>query len=509
VTSAQPGPDPVTIQSRENTPGNAGVIASTTLSATRWRRSQPCLTRKLKITDDDYEEVAARLTEMLAAWGCWDDSWSVPGSGGITQARQRLGHEPMKELFSQVAAPVADELTAGAFLGPWRLMAIDGFEWDAPDTPANAAEFGFAGTGGEDPGRPAFPKVRVVTVSECASHAVVGAAIGGVAGKGAGEQSLARKLYKRLDEDWLLIADRNFFNWADLCTAAHTGAQLLWRVKADLSLPVLAILPDGSYSSVLVNPKVRGKARQALLEAARGGQDLDEDQARRVRVVEYEVPDGKGEVIALVTTIMQMTAAPAPLLAEGYHQRWEHETGNAQLKTHLRGPGRVPRSRSPDMVRQEIYGYLLTHYALSALICRAATEAGIDPTGLSSSAPCASSAAGSPTRRPFPLSTRNASSPRSWPASPAKSTSTRSAGTGPTPGSSSAPATTPTGSNDPATTAPATPDRPRSAWSTAPSSYSQHDQLRLSGIATKPGGASPENSRHGGAGRRANHEKCS
>ena len=174
--------------------------------------------------DDDYEEVAARLTETLVSWGCWDDSWSVPGSGGITQARKRLGYEPVKELFSQVADPVAEELTPGAFLGPWRLMAIDGFEWDAPDTPENAAAFGFAGTGAEDPGRPAFPKVRVVTVSECASHAVVDAAMGGVAGKGAGEQSLARKLYRRLDEDWLLIADRNFFNWADWCTAAGSGA---------------------------------------------------------------------------------------------------------------------------------------------------------------------------------------------------------------------------------------------------------------------------------------------
>ena len=55
------------------------------------------------------------------------------------------------------------------------------------------------------------------------------------------------------------------------------------------------------------------------------------------------------------------------------------ETGNAQLKTHLGGPGRVLRSRSPDTVRQEIYGYLLTHYAIAALICRAATESDIDP----------------------------------------------------------------------------------------------------------------------------------
>jgi Insertion element 4 transposase N-terminal/Transposase DDE domain len=332
---------------------------------------------------DDYEEVAARLTETLTAWGCWDDSWSVPTSGGITQARQRLGHEPLARLFGEVAVPVAEELTAGAFLGAWRLMTIDGFEWDAPDTPQNAAAFGFCGAGADDAERPAFPKVRVVTVGECASHAMVDAEIGGVSGKGAGEQSLARKLYRRLEADWLLIADRNFFSWADWCAAADSGAALLWRVKADLTLPVLELLPDGSYRSVLVNPKTGGKARQALIEAARAGEDLDEDKARHVRVIEYEVPDrdgdGKGELIALVTTITEMTAAPAPLLAEAYHQRWEHETGNAQLKTCLRGPGKVLRSKSPDMARQEIYGYLLTHYAISALICRAATEADIDP----------------------------------------------------------------------------------------------------------------------------------
>jgi hypothetical protein len=331
--------------------------------------------------DDDYEEVAARLTETLAAWGCWDEAWSVPTSGGITQARQRLGYEPVKGLFAGVAVPAADQLTRGAFLGAWRLMAIGGFEWDAPDTKENAAAFGFPGSGKDD--QPAYPKVRVVTVSECASHAVVEAAIGGVAGKGAGEQSLARTLCRRLEEDWLLIADRNFFNWADWCTAAGSGAALLWRVKADLTLPVLELLPDGSYRSVLISPKIGGKARQQLIEAARAGEDLEEDKARYVRVVEYEIPDregdGKGEVIALVTTITEMTAAPAPLLAAAYHQRWEHETGNAQLKTHLRGPGKVLRSKSPDMVRQEIYGYLLTHYAISALICRAATEADIDP----------------------------------------------------------------------------------------------------------------------------------
>ncbi|MGH3997183.1 MAG: IS4 family transposase, partial [Pseudonocardiaceae bacterium] len=244
----------------------------------------------------------------------------------------------------------------------------------------NAAAFGCAG-GAAEPS--AFPKVRVVSVSECASHAVVDAEMGPVAGQGAGEQSLARKLYRRMEAGWLLIADRNFFNWADWCTAADSGAALLWRVKADLRLPALEMLPDGSYRSVLVKPSIRGKARQALLAAARAGEGLDPAQARYVRVVEYTVPDREGdgndELIALITTISDPAVAPAQTLAEAYHQRWEHETGNNQLKTHLRGPGRILRSKSPDMVRQEIYGYLLTHYAISALICQAATEADIDP----------------------------------------------------------------------------------------------------------------------------------
>jgi hypothetical protein len=209
------------------------------------------------------------------------------------------------------------------------------------------------------------------------------AAIGPCTSKGSGEQSLARELYPRLEEDWLLIADRNFYNWADWCTAADTGAALLWRVKSDLILEPLEFLSDGSYRSVLVSPKVKGAAREKLADAARAGEDLDPARARHVRVVEYEVPDregdGKDELIALVTTITDLRQAPAPALAAAYHERWEHETGNAQLKTHLRGPGKILRSKSPDMVKQEIWGYLLTHYAISALICTAATAVGIDP----------------------------------------------------------------------------------------------------------------------------------
>ncbi len=223
-----------------------------------------------------------------------------------------------------------------------------------------------------------------MTVSECASHAVVLAALGPAGGpKVASEQALARSLYPRLESDWLLLADRNFYSWVDWCTAADTGAALLWRVKATLRLPPLTALPDGSYLTVLVNPAITGKARDALLTAARAGTALDPAKARYARLVEYDVPDregdGKHEVIALITTILDPREATATALAGGYQHRWEHETGNKQLKTYLRGPGKVLRSKHPDTVYQEVWGYLLTHHAISALTCRAATAAGIDP----------------------------------------------------------------------------------------------------------------------------------
>jgi hypothetical protein len=276
--------------------------------------------------DEDYEEVAERLTGALRQWG--EPEWEVPTSGGITQARQRLGPEPMAELFGQVAVPVAELDTAGAFLGAWRLMSLDGMEWDVPDTAANREAFG-AKAGGD--GVSAFPAVRVVTVSECGSHAPVLAAMGPVAGgKGSGEQPLARQLYPALEQDWLLIADRNFYNWRDWRAAADTGAALLWRMKANSRLPVLELLPDGSWLSVLLGPKIQGAEREALTAAARRGEDLDPDRARYARVIEYEVPDrdgnGKGERIILATTITDWQAAPAAALAQAYHQRWvRHE----------------------------------------------------------------------------------------------------------------------------------------------------------------------------------------
>jgi hypothetical protein len=298
----------------------------------------------------------------------------------VTQARKRVGSEPFAQIFDQVAEPVADQLTRGAWLGHRRLVSVDGLEWDVPDTKENAAAFGRAG-GAAAPS--AFPKVRMLTLVETGSRAPIGAALGPIAGKRSGEQSLVLELFERLEEDMLLLADRGFYGFEQWCAAADTGADLLWRVSDTVQLPLVADLPDGSYLSVVYSAQVKGAARTRLLEDVRAGRQLDPQRARVVRVVEYEIPDrgtdAERELVCLLTTITGHANAPAPLLADAYHQRWEHEQANDDLKTMLRGPGKVLRSKSPDLVKQELYGYLLTHYAISALICRAATEADIDP----------------------------------------------------------------------------------------------------------------------------------
>jgi len=336
--------------------------------------------------DDDYEEVATKVTGTLTRWGCWDAAWSVPTAGGISQARKRLGPTVLAEVFEQVAGPVADRGTRQAWLRDWRLLAIDGFDVDVPDTPGNVEQFGYAGSGTN---RSAFPKARVVALAECGTHAFLAAEVGSFS---TGEKTLAQRLYQRLRPDELLTADRGFYSFDAWGLAGSSGAALLWRAPTQLDLPIVKVLTDGTYLSVLIDPTVRSaRRRAAILAAAREADDpraaIADQPAHLVRVVEYDVPDregnGTGELIALLCTITDPAAARADQLAGAYHERWEEETANDQLKTHLRGPGRVLRSRLPELVHQEIWAWLLVHHALADLTTRAAEAAAIDPDRVS------------------------------------------------------------------------------------------------------------------------------
>jgi DDE family transposase len=243
-------------------------------------------------------------------------------------------------------------------------MAIDGFVLDIPDTKENDT---------------AFPQVRVVGLGECGTHAIVAARL---AAWRVSERALAGDLTGELGPGMLVIADRGFYSYRLWQAAAASGADLLWRMQSGPNLPVVRVFPDGSYESFLLDPKVRGRR---ATQRHRGSANIEEPTGIPVRVIEYEVTnrDGKGEIFCLITTIMDPADASAAELAAAYHERWEFESSLDEIKTHQRGRGGVLRSKSPEMIKQEIWAFLLTHYAIRRLMCEAADQAGKDPDRLS------------------------------------------------------------------------------------------------------------------------------
>ncbi len=319
-------------------------------------------------SEGSYADVLSQLTDGLAWASGWADSYTPPSKSAIFQARQRLGHEPLAALFARVATPLATPTMPGSWLAGRRLVAIDGTCLDVADTAKNAEFFGRPGVSKGE--RAAFPQARIVALAECGTHAVFAAQIGAYHQS---EISLTERLLPRLDPAMLLLADRGFFSYALWRTASGTGADLLWRVRTDKVGPKathLRDLEDGSWLAHL---------RRSTPAAAR------REKPMLVRVVDYTIDDGRENPTSyrLLTTLLDPAEVSAVDLAAAYQQRWEIELAFDELKTHQRGPRTVLRSKSPDLVQQEIWGHLCCHYAIRTLMADVAGHSGHDPDRLS------------------------------------------------------------------------------------------------------------------------------
>lgn len=318
-----------------------------------------------------YEEVMRMLVSGHSWASGWSREWSIPTKAALFQARRRLGPEPLRALYEKAAVPLANPQVAGDFYQSWQLMGIDGLCLDLADTEANVEWFGRppSSRGGGRGG--AFPQVRVLGLAECGSHAIVDAALGTYS---QGEQTLAESVLRSLKPGMLLLADRGFFSYPLWDKSRATGADLLWRLKSNAVFPIEKRYSDGSFAShIYPGTKARRNHTDGIA----------------VRIIEYTLEhDTAGTEPAdrtyrLASTITDPGAAPASDLARLYSQRWEIETAFAELKTHQRGPGLVLRSKMPDGVIQEVYGYLCVHYAIRWLMHSAATNYGHDPDRLS------------------------------------------------------------------------------------------------------------------------------
>jgi hypothetical protein len=288
----------------------------------------------------------------------------VAGKSGISQARSRLGAEPLKKLYDAVATPIAEKRTKGAWYRQWRIVSLDGSTLDVADTAENDQAFGRPGS---SRGSSAFPKIRFVALLENGTHVLWGAHMDRYA---TDELTLAEKVIPSLRPGMLCMADRFFPGYKLWRMAAKTGADLLWRVRQNARLEVEKRLPDGSYlSRIYASAKNRRKKRNGIV----------------VRVIEYrlkEVADAE-PMYRLITTILDHEKAPAQELAALYHERWEIETTLDELKTHLRGAQIVLRSKTPELVRQEFFGLLMAHFAIRGLMHEAALKVDEDPDRLS------------------------------------------------------------------------------------------------------------------------------
>jgi len=331
--------------------------------------------------DDSYGEVWNKLLsglEWARRYRQRTDAGMQPSAAALTKARQRLGPEPVAGILEAVMT----RLEAGPDAAPWayfhglRVLAIDGFTMNVPRTPDNVMVFGVPSNG-------AYPQVRVVALAETGTRSLQGVQVGPLS---EGEQTMAHQLWPGLGRGDVVVGDRGFLSHAGLAAIVATGAHAVLRVKADIDLPVLRVLSDGTWISRIADPAASRRLRRKGLRGA----DIP---GIEVRVIEYTVignpdhPLGAGEeseLFCLATTLVDEHAYPVDGFPGLYHDRWQLETAIGDVETRLRGGADIVlRSQLPDLVRQEVYGLLCVYQAVRALMNAGAEHAGLDPDRIS------------------------------------------------------------------------------------------------------------------------------
>ena len=315
-----------------------------------------------------YREVLRCLLEGIRWLQGPNGHIKVTGKSGISQARKRVGSEPLQVLHDELVGPIAvrggKRMTKGAWYRTWRLVSIDGSTLDVADTKENELAFGRPKA---SRGQSSFPQIRIVSLVENGTHVLFGSRM---AGYDTGEITLTEDVIGFLTKGMLCLADRNFFGYKLWKQAQETGADLLWRVKKNLKLPCLRRFRDGSYMSrIYASDKDRRHDKDGI----------------DVRVIEYTlegVPDAES-LYRLITTILVPKEAPAKELAALYHDRWEIENAFDEFKTHLRGAKIILRSKRPELVVQEFYGFMMAHFAIRGIMHEAALKTNEDPDRLS------------------------------------------------------------------------------------------------------------------------------
>lgn len=309
-----------------------------------------------------YTHAMQKLRDTLEAMSNGLFNLEKVSDEAIVQARKRITYRPLEVLFSLVCRPIAGRDTPGAYFQNLLLVVIDGAVFDVEDTVAN--EIGF-GRPKNHSGDGAYPQVRCVALIEQASRAVIDLLFGPITTTS--EQSLGQQLLARIKPEMLCLADRLYPTYENCTSVIAAQSHFLWRIKKDVKLEPIEFLPDKSYLARLYAQKSRHRIKDKFIV---------------VRVIEYE-PNDSSETYRLITSIVDYKQAAAEQLGRLYPKRWAEETFYGEIKTTLRKPRIVLRSKSPELVMQELYGLFLAHFSIRVFMLDAANKAGIPPDVLS------------------------------------------------------------------------------------------------------------------------------
>jgi hypothetical protein len=314
--------------------------------------------------DLNVSDVLARVSEGL---GLKRRRRDRPQTTSITQARDRLGWQAVRELFRRLGQRLRDTYVATTKWREFAVYALDGTTFSTADTRDNEHWFGRPGSHRE--GRSAFPRVRALFLVGVWSHLVVDAVFGPYREN---ELRLAEHILDRLQADTLILLDRAYFGfrWAALFLqrTVHFAMRAKQQGKGVARLVKKRRLGPGDWLCTM--PKPERRKNDATLP--------DVLQVRSV----FCKRKGFRPVI-LITDLVDHEKYPASEIAGLFRARWEVELSFRELKVHLAQRKEVLRSKKPGRVLQELYGLLIAFDCVRALMCEAANEAGVRPTRLS------------------------------------------------------------------------------------------------------------------------------
>lgn len=283
----------------------------------------------------------------------------------VTQARQRLGEEPLDRLFNMTAQHWRNEPAKESHFQHLRLFAMDGTSLRLADSPANRAHFGSSSF--RDEGVGSHPLVRMVTLNALSTQMVVAARFGPYA---IGEMTHAKLMLPEIPDQSLTIFDRGFLAGELLHTLCQSGKERHFLVPAKANTKWKII--EGTDADAIVELQISPDSRKINPELP---------ATWRARAIRGEDFDGKASYV--LTSLIDRRAFPAASVRSCYRRRWQIETSYRELKQTMMGTALTLRSHDVDTTRQEIWGILIAYNLVRLEMARAAAEAKCAPTEIS------------------------------------------------------------------------------------------------------------------------------